>query len=62
MAKSKIIKPGTVVFDLERKEYVLFKADSADFPGKAYCLDPTDDNGTYLTTVRPLNRKERGEV
>lgn len=56
----KIIKPGTVVFDLDRKEFVLFKADSADFPGKAF-VTTLREPFTYLTTIRQLNRKERGE-
>jgi hypothetical protein len=60
MAKTKIIKPGTVVYDVDMDEYVVFKADSVDHKGKAYVFNPRCA-GTYLTTVRPLNRKERGE-
>jgi hypothetical protein len=65
MSKPKIIKPGTVVFDIMSNRYVIFKADSADFPGRAYVLDPSDPRKVvehYLTTVRTLNRRERGEA
>lgn len=58
---SKIIKPGTVVFDTIREQYVVFKAYSADRPGHAFVYTPTNIQNPYLTTVRLLNRKERGE-
>jgi hypothetical protein len=61
MSKSKVTKPGTVVFDLEQCEYVNFRADSADHPGKVYVYNPRCGE-TYLTRVRQLSRKERGEV
>jgi hypothetical protein len=60
MSKSKIIKPGTIVFDLQYKTYVIFKGDSVDYPDRVFVFNPARDQ-TYLTAVRPLNRKERGE-
>ena len=55
----KILKPGQVVFDIDLQEYVNLKAESVDFPGKAYVFNPRCAE-TYLTHFRRLTRKELG--
>jgi len=61
MPRPKITKPGTVVYDIDRKEYVLYKAPSVDFPGQAYVRTLYDPE-TYLTHIRQLTLKEKGEI
>ena len=60
MPPKKILKPGTVVYDLDLNEYVVFKADSADHPNQSFVFNPRCGE-TYLTRTRALTRKERGE-